>query len=244
MTLRPLHDDAAVITSASAVIGRVAKDGREPDENEDRADAGPRRAAVADGASTSARAEVWAEILVQAFVNDHKDPFDPQVLTQLRQLWHDTVHRPDLPWYATAKLRDGGAAAFVGLELDPDSQRYSVCAIGDACLLHLRGPELLSAVPVERWERFGRFPTLVTTKAADDSHRPTLWRDGDYYRPGDIFVLASDALAKYLLRRHQQQGRPIDPRVALDGDFASWVASARLHDDLDNDDTTVCVVSV
>ncbi|MGV9414769.1 hypothetical protein ACWDOP_33120 [Nocardia sp. NPDC003693] len=102
---------------------------------------------------------------------------------------------------------------------------------------------MLEASPIRQWERFGRFPLLLTTKSADDSHLP-VWRDFGYYRSGDIFVLASDALAKCLLRRHQQHGRRIDTSEALGDDFGSWVADARLHEDLDNDDTTICVVRV
>ncbi|MGV9414770.1 hypothetical protein ACWDOP_33125 [Nocardia sp. NPDC003693] len=78
-------DISFVLDGSLATISSVAKDGREHDENEDRVAAGLRRVAIADGASTSARPEVWAEILVHTFVNDAKDPFEPQVLSELRQ---------------------------------------------------------------------------------------------------------------------------------------------------------------
>ncbi len=227
--------------TASAQIGWVAKAGRDPGENDDRAAAGVRRFAVADGAFTSARAEVWAEILVRAFVGEHLDPFEPAVLAQLRAQWQHEVEQPNLPWYAVAKLQLGGAATFVGLELDDDGWRYRCCAIGDACLLHLREGQLLVAGPLERCEQFGRDPALITTRGADESHRAAVWRVSGDYHPGDRFVLASDALAKYLLRHHHN-GSAVDLSAVLGDSFTDWVIAARAGDGLDNDDTTICLV--
>ncbi|MEV0294929.1 hypothetical protein [Nocardia sp. NPDC050710] len=225
-----------------AALGWVPKDGRDPGVNDDRGGAGLNRFAVADGAATSARAEVWAEILVHAFVGQGLDPFDPAVLAELRRLWRLEVDRARLPWHAIAKLREGGAAAFVGLELDSAEMRYRAVAVGDSCILHLRGPELLRAGPIEDWKCFNRFPQLVGT-TEDESFRATLWRDEGSYQAGDVFVLASDALAKYLLRSYGHVNElDIGSCDGEDEKFAEWVIDARLHDGLDNDDTTVCVV--
>ncbi len=95
----------------------MSKRGRSDAENEDRVayDVGSGRFAVADGASTSARSEVWSEILVNAFTRDGVDPLAPDVLDRLRQAWWKQVARPGLPWWAVEKLPQGAAAAFVGL---------------------------------------------------------------------------------------------------------------------------------
>ncbi|MBF6333559.1 hypothetical protein [Nocardia transvalensis] len=229
--------------SASAHIGWVPKAGRDPGENDDRAAAGVRRFAVADGAATSARAEVWADILVRAFVEDHLDPFDPTVLPRLRTQWQTEVDLPDLPWHAVAKLQLGGAATFVGLELDEDQRRYRCCAIGDACLLHLRAGRLLTAGPLQRPDQFGRDPALITTRAGDESHHAAVWRTDGAYHTDDRFVLATDALAKYLLRHHHND-TAVDLSAALTDGFSDWVAAARAGDGLDNDDTTLLLVHV
>ncbi|WP_280252448.1 hypothetical protein [Nocardia abscessus] len=226
-----------------AALGWVAKDGRDPGENDDRGGAGQFRFAVADGAATSARPEVWAEILVHAFVGRGLDPFDPLVLPELRRQWRSEVHQRELPWYARAKLEEGGAAAFVGLELDIANHRYRCVAVGDSCLLHLRGADLLVAGPIDDWEQFDRFPRLIHT-TDNDSFRAALWRTEGPYQSGDVFILASDALAKYLLRCHRLDHRIDFAMGHADSEerFADWVIHARLHDELDNDDTTVCVV--
>ncbi|MBO0840924.1 MAG: hypothetical protein J2O49_08915 [Sciscionella sp.] len=231
----------STMTPPTALIGWAAKAGREPGENEDRAAAGTQRFAVADGATRSARPEIWAEILVHAFV-EHRDPFDPIVLADLRSQWLHEVDQPGLPWHAIAKLQLGGAATFVGLELDERGLHYSCHAIGDACLLHLRDGNLLTVGPLDQPDQFGSDPDLLTTLAFDTRHQHAMWSaDGDY-RPGDQFVLASDALAKYLLRRHHTSAA-VDMDAVLHGDFDQWVVAARAEDGLDNDDTTICLVT-
>ncbi|WP_433672432.1 hypothetical protein ACQP06_12905 [Nocardia sp. CA-136227] len=235
------------MTAIPAWVESVAKNGRAPAENEDRAGAGRYRFAVADGATDSARAEVWADILVEAFIRTPvTDIFDPIVLARLREQWWTEVDRPGLPWHATRKLREQpGAAAFVGIEVDPTRESFAVTAVGDSCALHIRQGELLAVGPVENSRQFGSYqPCLVKALADAELFRDLLWHNEFSYQPGDVVVLASDALAKYLLRCHEADGR-----LELDGwadesapPFTDWVARARAHDGLDNDDTTVCVV--
>ncbi|WP_216918037.1 hypothetical protein [Nocardia noduli] len=224
----------------TARIGWVPKDGREINENEDRAGVGARRFAVADGASTTARPEIWADILVYSYVAERNDPFHPVVLAQLRAQWHHEVTQLGLPWYAERKLQEGGAATFVGLDLDEDTQRYQATAVGDTCLMHWRDTTLLVAGPLNLPDQFSNTPDLVSTHAGDHRHQAAIWHAYGDYQPGDRFVLATDALAKYLL--HQQLcGFSVDLDDALDR-FDDWVVDARVGDGLGNDDTTVVQV--
>ncbi|WP_433193994.1 hypothetical protein ACQP1G_35205 [Nocardia sp. CA-107356] len=231
-----------------APVARLAthhKEGRDPDENDDRAVGGTgSRFALADGASTSARADVWAEILVCAYVLEGADILEPIVLESLRSDWWQQVHSDDLPWYALAKLQHGGAATFVGMDINFAEQRYCAFAVGDACLLHIRRGRVITAGPLNHPRRFGRTPPLITTQAGDHSHRATLWEHEDGYVCGDQVVLASDGLAKYLLEQHCS-GATIDVAAipGNDNEFRAWVADAR-RAGMDNDDTTICMVQL
>ncbi|MFD3744027.1 protein phosphatase 2C domain-containing protein [Nocardia sp. NPDC058633] len=219
------------------------KEGRDPDENDDRAVGGTgSRFALADGASTTARAEEWAELLVAAYAINGLDILELCVLDALRSQWRERVDTAGLPWYAREKLRLGGAATFVGVDIDVAHQRYRAIGIGDACLLHLRDREVITAGPLDHPRQFGRTPALITTHTADASHRAALWEHGDGYEDGDHIVLASDGLAKYLLERHRN-GAPIDVATIPgdDDEFRTWVAHAR-RAGMDNDDTTICAV--
>lgn len=234
-----------VTAAPAARLATHQKAGRDPDENDDRAVGGTgSRFALADGASTTARAEIWAEILVFAYAIKGVDILEPSVLESLRSDWWQRANKDDLPWYAQAKLQRGGAATFVGVEIDFAEQRYRALAIGDACLLHIRDGKVITAGPLDHPRQFGRYPSLITTQAQDDSHRAALWEHRGRYMSGDQLVLASDGLAKYLLERHCC-GTAIDVATIPDddNDFRAWVADAR-RDGMDNDDTTICTVQL
>ena len=69
------------------------------------------RCAVADGASESAFAREWAEMLVRSFGRRRLR------LKHLQDLWRRLVSGRPLPWYLEAKIPRGSHAAFVGLSV-------------------------------------------------------------------------------------------------------------------------------
>ncbi|MFE3983330.1 hypothetical protein ACFXPR_02490 [Nocardia tengchongensis] len=175
---------------------------------------------------------------------DGLDVLDPNVLDCLRASWQQRVHSDRLPWYAVAKLQLGGAATFVGVDIDTAGHRYQVSAVGDACLLHVRRGRIFTAGPLDHPRQFGRTPPLITTHAGDQSHLEAIWQSECGYAAGDHLLLASDALAKHLLDR-DRRGMSIDLAAIPDNDsdFRGWVAEAR-RDGMDNDDTTICLVQL
>jgi len=236
---------AGGLASLSAVVFSVPKLGRSPAENEDSAttDVAAGRFAVADGASTSARPEIWSQLLVEAFVDERSDPLDPQTLARLRNQWMLLVTDPSLPWYAQAKLQHGADAAFLGLCINPDAVTYRAGAVGDSCLFHLRGQDIVRVGPVDQADGFGRFPELLSSRA-DAPLRTATVLTGSYL-PGDVFVLATDAMAKFLLTVHERHGRipPVTELARSRERYARYVARYRWRGQLANDDTTLCVVS-
>ncbi|MFC3451375.1 protein phosphatase 2C domain-containing protein [Amycolatopsis speibonae] len=220
-------------------IHTAAKYGRSEDENEDSVTVNKAagRFAISDGASTAARPEIWSRVLTEAYATELLDPFDQAVLRELRQRWRQEVIKPDLPWFAQAKLAQGSAATFTGLQVS--EFRFSVVAIGDSCLLHLRDDEILLSAPLSKAEEFSRFPVLVRTI---DQTPPTteVWSGGGQHQAGDVFILATDAIARYLIQNHVHL--PLFCREPIvDAWFGDFVTEQR-HQGLANDDTTVCVV--
>src|SRR5215470_1611127 len=77
-----------------------------------------RRFAVADGASASAFARLWARLLVQAYVGGRLQACSIEDdLAPVQRRWSELVARKDLPWYAVEQVRRGAFAALVGLTL-------------------------------------------------------------------------------------------------------------------------------
>jgi hypothetical protein len=74
------------------------------------------RCAVADGATETSFARLWAQMLVRAWGRGHlgKRHFVTRIPVLQRQ-WLAEVTASPLPWYAEEKLRSGAFAALVGL---------------------------------------------------------------------------------------------------------------------------------
>ncbi|WP_018640141.1 hypothetical protein [Parafrankia elaeagni] len=233
----------AVAVALTATSRTVTKLGRGAEENEDRCATCPERGrfAVADGASTSARPEVWSRLLVDAFVRDAVDPLAAEVLPGLRERWWAEVNRPGLPWYARAKLQLGADASFLGLTVDVGNQLWAATCVGDSCVFHVSAGRTCAAGPVEHSTDFSRFAQLVGSRGPS---RPEPVVLGGAYRPGDVFVLATDALAQFLLRAVEARGRMPSPGWLAHSAarFARAVDAYRHHGCLANDDTTICVV--
>src|SRR5262245_5873816 len=97
-----------------------------------------RRFAVADGASASAFARLWAQLLARAYVRGHLQAESLETdLAPIQIRWASQVDQRPLAWYAQEQARRGAFAALAGLTLH-DEGSWSALAVGDCCVLHAR----------------------------------------------------------------------------------------------------------
>jgi hypothetical protein len=206
------------------------------------------RVAVADGATESSFSALWAGLLVESFVRgrSHGPDFFHR-LGAIRRLWRRKVRSRPLPWYAAEKARRGAYAAFVGASLNAVNRAWRAVAIGDCCLLHVRGlpseMRLVQSFPLSRSEEFGSSPFLLgSLKKSDDDPLPHVRMSEGVLDDDDTLFFASDALAAWLLRR-AERGEPaweaIGPLgIRTHGDFEALVGQAR-EEGTRNDDMTL-----
>lgn len=226
------------------------KAGNCPEEYEDAfaCDSRAGRFAIADGATESSFAGLWARDMVEAYVTT-PPPGSAwglrRWLEPLQGRWHAAIDWGQLPWYAEVKAQAGAFASLLGVELDP-AGRWHALAVGDSCLFHVRGQDLVRAFPLERAEEFGNSPLLLSSNPA--SNHPRVWREvrtlaGDG-RPGDLFLLATDALAHWLLSRSEAGERPWEMLRETEGqgEFEGLVMRLRQTGQIHNDDTTLLLV--
>jgi len=183
------------------VAASVAKRGHRADENEDATAAAGLRFAVADGATEGWESGRWAARLAAAYVGGPPTPADfPAWLAAARD-WSPPAADP-VPWYVAEKQEQGSFATLVGVELrrsrTTDGWAWRAVAVGDSCLFHARGDELVLAVPLTTPAAFGNRPPLVPSSAERACSEPE-WFAGRA-EPGDVFLLATDAAAARLLR--------------------------------------------
>ena len=167
------------------------------------------RFAVADGATEAFHAQKWARNLAEHWVQKEAtltlEAFRKWVAAEGREL-HDSWNGLTMSWYSEEKARTGSFAAFVGVELDlkVDTASWRAIALGDACLLHCRGTELLKSLPLTRSESFNSAPVLVASNSA--LHETTMQSvvvDSGSCENGDVLLLASDAMAAWCLQRFE-----------------------------------------
>lgn len=214
-------------------VHSLPKAGAAEGENEDAA-AGPVardgavRFAIADGATETAFARVWAQRLAHAAAEAPLEVAIGQARTASAE--RARAPRGAAAWYLEQKLAEGAHAGVLALEIRRDGT-WNAAAVGDCLLMHLRGGQLLKAWPVEDVSAFGHRPVLVAS--LPEVPVPDVERAEGHWRSGDVMLLATDALGAFLLGG--------DPATAIDlseEEFAAFVRRAR-HRGMHNDDVTL-----
>jgi Protein phosphatase 2C len=189
------------------ISASIPKVGHRREENEDAIAAAPARFrfALADGATEGWESRDWAVSLATAYVRHPPTPADfPAWLGVAREQWRPTVPETPAAWYAAEKQQQGSYATLVGLELrttqaPPGRWGWKALAIGDSCLLQVRDEALEVSFPLTARAEFGDRPALVPSASHVACPEPD-WLAG-FAAPGDLFLLASDAVASQLLDR-------------------------------------------
>lgn len=235
----------------------AAKRGNSPDEYEDAfaGDPATGRFAVADGASESSFAAAWAKLLVEGFLTAAGKPWKETDWLRLpRQHWAAEVDGRPLPWYAEDKRAQGAYATLLGVvfrraRTKAEPAIWRALAIGDSCLFHLRAGRLRRSFPLTHAAEFGNLPGLFGSRGRPaDTPPEAVKQTRGKWRPGDRFLLMTDALAEWTLRQAERNGRPEDDighllneSVPQDA-FAGWIEERRNKNTLRNDDVTLMVI--
>jgi len=232
--------------SVQSRILAVPKGGASTDEYEDAAavqdEAWPVRAAVADGATESAFAGSWAEILADGLSSSEITPDSVvETLPDWQTTWRNRIadRVEALPWYGDAKAREGAFATLLGLELRRNGH-WRAASVGDCLLVHLRGETVHQTWPYASPDEFTNRPALVPSRAGHSSPESKDCRvvTGTWQR-GDTFLLATDAVAAWLLRAGLAEAR-----TWTADDFREAVDAARAEGVLRNDDCTLLVLNL
>jgi hypothetical protein len=243
----------------------LPRGGHTADEYEDAfaARADGRRFAIADGASESSFAGQWSRLLVESFTSAAPHPRTAAAwLRPLRQQWLKTVDNLSLPWYAEAKRAQGAFATFLGLIFAPsrsgtilgegDSQspasastgHWRAVAVGDCCLFQVRRDALRTVFPIARSNDFNNRPELISSL---QGARLDLKRRQGSWRPGDQFLLMTDALAHWFVLEVERGNRPWQAAESIRNAttaFPGWIGELRKSAQLRNDDVTLVTIGV
>ncbi len=215
------------------------------------------RCAVADGATRAFRSEDWAARLVDSFLGFgvdgpiRLDPHDMDSwLGRMQQDWVDRPPPPPPHPPAPQNLAKRSSATFLGCQidgLDTRAPRWSVVAMGDSVLFHVRDGELLQQFP--EISEFNNHPATISTRAdlleemRTDLHFVTA-RDTAPLRHGDRLYLATDEVAKWIIR-WQSPGLWGELAQLVNPDFfTAWMTQLRETRTMEDDDVTLLRVEI
>jgi len=237
----------------------LPKEGNTPEEYEDAFAGNPKtgRFAVADGAAESSFAGLWAKLLVEGFVASGEGRTTVGWLKPLQRRWAQEVDPLALDWFGEDKRQAGAFATFLGLSLRKPQGggegRWKAVAVGDCCIFQLRDDRLLGAFPVSRSADFGNRPALLGSRASAGDQGEAWSRAQQkigQWQPGDRFLLTTDALGQWFLRREEEHRQPWQAflqRVSETPESAALTAyfhELRGGDGLRNDDLTILLIDL
>ena len=246
----------------------LPKAGNDPEEYEDAfrvvcppqvgaSGLGAARIAVSDGASESSFAREWANFLTDAFVTQPpascgltEDSLNTW-LKSPQERWHASVPWDRLPWHGETKTQAGSLATLLGLTVKaaPDNSgqlSWQALAVGDSCLFIVRENRLWLSFPLEDSAQFDNNPALLCSNPDNSGN---MW-EGIHQRSGecatgDLLILATDALACWILAENAAEERPWETLLGLDSsEWETWVGEQRHGGFMRNDDTTLVIIQV
>ena len=214
------------------------------------------RYAIADGATHSFFPREWATLLVEHFC---KSPDLPLAKTD----WQDWISLIQQKWYEQVEAKvnernlfyltnsfnakESAASTFIGIKFNKDSGEWDAMVMGDSCLFH-KSDFGVKSYPIENSADFTNHPEVFASFAKDNHSEPTF--ESGQAKPGDIFILATDALSKWILE-YKETGEldaALDTLKAVESDehFHQFVHKARYDETicLVNDDVTLMLISV
>src|SRR5258705_5519130 len=137
------------------------------------------RVAVADGATESSFAKLWAVLLAESYARN--TVIGAEFFARLkpaRRLWRRRLAGRPLPWFASDKAEQGAFAAFLGVEIDAHRNRWTALAVGDCCLMQVddvgKGMRAVETFPLQRSSQFTMSPDLIGSRSDVESREDSI----------------------------------------------------------------------
>lgn len=201
--------------------------------------------AISDGATQGFKSEIWAEMLVNNFVQNPEFEIE-KFLIDLEKYAQDFSEiefepnpNPALRMLELRKIADGSYATFMGIEVREDTLRY--VSSGDVCGF-VKTTDGLQSFPFSNVEELDKDKGfLSTTRLLNHQVKPEQFRSGKLsIKENDKIILMTDAVARLTLR----DNNIIDKILHLEDfeSFKDYIISEWEAKRLEEDDITICVI--
>jgi len=229
------------------------------------------RFALCDGVSNSRFARPWAKLLAEQWVTEPLMTNDVELvgkwLEEPRSRWRAWVSNT---WLEKINARNrsmgrieftpddvkkfftqGAAATFLGITLDEKTSTWTALSVGDTCLFHCSrnstGAWKCKAFPYKSAEEFNDEPDSITSRS-NTAHivaSNIKQLSQQPYVAGDILLMATDALAEWILKYLEQNeaGKIVNYFERLNAEqFKVFINEERRKKTITDDDTTLIII--
>lgn len=221
------------------------------------ADPSAQRFAMADGASSSLFSDIWARSLTQTAIEaggdigeDSAEEKISEIMLLARNKWYSSIPWDSLPWFLKNKAVSGSYSTLLITEFHrlASSYGFTTLAVGDTCIFKVSHGEPKFSFPLSEPREFNNSPKLVWSGKGNPLPEkirlslPKHVRTQGIVSPGEKIVLATDAIAKWML---EFQG--FDRIISAIGEhdvMKRFVSSEINNKRMRNDDITVAVIQI
>lgn len=206
------------------------------------------RVAVADGATESLFSDIWAELIVNSYVDLGAELFNPSSLKSLSQTFFHKASKlisemPDTRhWFMYEKLERGSHVTFVAADFC-DSETMQVLAVGDSCIFwRNREDGNMEMLPELSAEDFGVFPaSICNLEKTWQNLEPKILKKEIRLHNDFQAILCTDALACWLVKELQKDPLVWEKLFELSdsNSFAQFIETLRSQKEIRNDDVTL-----
>ena len=180
--------------------------------------------AISDGAGTASYSAEWARALCRHAVECPPPAFPERELPRSEEEQKEEAERlrgwlepvldywkPEVPWERLLrpsmynKAIEGAGATLAGIEVLDEvvggNVRFRAWALGDSCVIQVRGHQVVSAKPMNSSAEFSHVPRLLMTQPGVEEKYVRFWQSWEAtLAPGDTVLLGTDALCEYVLK--------------------------------------------
>ncbi len=217
------------------------------------------RFSIADGVSKSFFPGIWAELLVNTYVNAREEVNfnNAEILLKIQNEWlekvKEIVNKPNQKYFVRNRFNQGGAAAatFVGLSFFKDNSnkyKWEAYALGDSFLFFIPDNSLdinedfeskVNYLSSKKNLEFDNYPDFFESR--NDNHKGKIQRKEGQMQAG-IFYLMTDALAEWFIKETE----------SARGEIHSWknqhdfeIRIEKLRKSvMNNDDSAILVIRI
>ena len=213
--------------------------------------------AIADGVSQSPFSQIWSKKVVNKFIKKPLDISDlneqkiKDWLADIRKEWGSEIDQGKASeLILDIAKKEGGSTTFLGMIIKKKKkkrQKLQLFGIGDTNMFLVKKNEITGKLDMMGWP-------VTSVESFTDRTNALFSLDNTLQgipelkefnvKRGDIVILATDALAKWILKSANLGQRPWSKILKNKNDIANFIDKLRYTNKIDDDDTTCIIIRI